>query len=159
MLKYVRDYYLLKTSDWIHKCNELILHFPGPCPDQLSKECASFRTLSHGDVDELGCSLPKPCSHVFCHIRSRARSSGVDRDRTGVGSCCWMPSPQWCRPFGSHAHFTAGQQVYSTGKVDGRVDYGLAGSPSCSCRSKRRRLHWTLEWAVFLPKMWVLLAQ
>lgn len=33
-------------------------------------------------------------------------------------------------------NFNAGEQMYSIGKVDDRVDYGLAGSSSCSCSTK-----------------------
>lgn len=104
--------------------------------DQLVKE---FPSLARGDDGGMTCSLPKPCSHFSCHIRSWERSGGVDgdrtgQDRTGVGALCWMPLLRWCFSLGHH--FPAGQQMYSSGKVDGRVDYGLAGSSSRSCSTK-----------------------
>lgn len=74
---------------------------------QLSKECACFPLAARGDDDELNCTLPKPCSHFSCHVRSREQSAGVGGDRTGVGSRRWMPSPRRSCFFGSSASWRA----------------------------------------------------
>lgn len=130
MLKCIRDYYLKilwldSEEQGVNPLQELV--------DQLSKERACFPLLLRGDDGEPNCTLPKPCSHFSCHIRSCEQSAGVDRDRTGVGSRRWMPSPRWCWSFGSSTSVMLESKTHGAGKVDGRADYGLAGSSGCSC--------------------------